>query len=201
MKHRSFCAAVIWTAVLFLVGCGNTVKPAFLSTDITGADFGRDFKLADHTGEIRSLGDFKGKAIVLFFGYTHCPDICPATMGELAAALQKLGKDAARVQVLFVTVDPERDTPALLKQYLSAFNPTFLGLSGDAQATRDIANEFKVVYQKQMQMGKLADHHTMDHSSGTYIFDPKGKIRLYVSNGAGADVFAQDIAELLRTSG
>ena len=122
-------------------------------------------------------------------------------MGELAAALQKLGKDAARVQVLFVTVDPERDTPALLKRYLSAFNPTFLGLFGDAQATRDIANEFKVVYQKQMQMGKLADHHTMDHSSGTYIFDPKGKIRLYVSNGAGADVFAQDIAELLRTSG
>jgi protein SCO1/2 len=199
MKHRSFCAAVIWTAVLFLVGCGNTVKPAFLSTDITGADFGRDFKLADHTGEIRSLGDFKGKAIVLFFGYTHCPDICPATMGELAAALQKLGKDAERVQVLFVTIDPERDTPELLKQYLSAFNPTFLGLSGDAQATKDIANEFKVVYQK--QTGKLTANHTMDHSSGTYIFDPKGKIRLYVGNGAGADIFAQDIAELLRTSG
>jgi protein SCO1/2 len=199
MRHRSFYAAVVWSAVLFLAGCGNTIKPTFISTDITGAEFGRDFKLTDHTGEIRSLGDFKGKAIALFFGYTHCPDICPATMGELAAAMQKLGKDAARVQVLFVTVDPERDTPALLKEYLSAFHPTFLGLSGDAQATKDIANEFKVVYQK--QMGKSADHHTMDHSAGTYIFDPKGRIRLYVSNGAGGAVFAQDLAELLRTSG
>ncbi len=199
MRHRGFYAAVVWSAVLFLAGCGNTIKPTFISTDITGAEFGRDFKLTDHTGKIRSLGDFKGKAIALFFGYTHCPDICPATMGELAAAMQKLGKDAARVQVLFVTVDPERDTPALLKEYLSAFNPTFLGLSGDAQATKDIANEFKVVYQK--QMGKSADHHTMDHSAGTYIFDPKGRIRLYVSNGAGGAVFAQDLAELLRTSG
>lgn len=199
MKHRNLSVALVWATVLFLTGCGNTGKPAFLSTDITGADFGKGFKLADHMGKIRSLDDFKGKAIVLFFGYTHCPDICPATMGELTGALQKLGKDAARVQVLFVTVDPERDTPAVLKQYLSAFNPTFLGLSGDAQATRDIANEFKVVYQK--QIGKLPDHHTMDHSSGAYIFDPKGKIRLYVSNGAGTDIFVQDIAELLRTSG
>ena len=199
MRHRSFCAAVIWSAMLFLAGCSNTVKPTFISTDITGAEFGRGFKLADHTGEIRSLGDFKGKAVVLFFGYTHCPDICPATMGELAAAMQKLGKDAARVQVLFVTVDPERDTPALLQEYLSAFNPTFFGLSGDAQATKDIASEFKVVYQK--QMGASADHHTMDHSAGSYIFDTKGKLRLYVSNGAGGNVFAQDIAELLRTSG
>jgi protein SCO1 len=199
MRHRNFYAAVVWSAVLFLAGCGNTIKPTFISTDITGAEFGRDFKLTDHTGEIRSLGDFKGKAMVLFFGYTHCPDICPATIGELAYAMEKLGKDAARVQVLFVTVDPERDTPALLKEYLSTFNPTFLGLSGDARATKDIANEFKVVYQK--QMGKSADHHTMDHSAGTYIFDTKGKLRLYVSNGAGGNVFAQDIAELLRTSG
>ncbi|MBA2659386.1 MAG: SCO family protein [Nitrosospira sp.] len=199
MRHRSFCAALIWSAMLLLAGCGTTGKPTFISTDITGAEFGKDFRLADHTGEIRSLGDFKGKAIVLFFGYTHCPDICPATMGELAAAMQKLGKDAARVQVLFVTVDPDRDTPALLKEYLSAFNPTFLGLSGDAQATKGIANEFKIVYQK--QMGTSSDHHTMDHSAGSYIFDTKGQLRLYVSNGAGRNVFAQDIGELLRTSG
>ena len=184
---------------MLLAGCGDTVKPTFISTDITGAEFGRDFKLVDSAGETRSLGDFKGKAIVLFFGYTHCPDICPATMGDLAAAMQKLGKDAARVQVLFVTVDPERDTPALLKEYLSAFNPTFLGLSGDAEATKAIANEFKIVYQK--QMGTSADHHTMDHSAGSYIFDTKGKLRLYVSNGTDRNIFAQDIAELLRTSG
>jgi protein SCO1 len=198
--YRSPWLLLIWAAVIFLAGCGsNTAKPVFLSTDITGADFGKDFKLADHTGNVRSLADFKGKAVVLFFGFTHCPDICPATMAELAAALQKLGPDAARVQVLFVTVDPERDTPALLKQYLATFNPTFLGLSGDAEATRNIANEFKVVYQK--QMGESLDSHTMDHSSGSYIFDPKGKLRLYASNGAGRDLFAQDIAELLKTPG
>lgn len=199
MRHHNFYALVVWSVVFCLAGCGNTTKPTFLSTDITGADFGRDFKLTDHAGEIRSLADFRGKAIALFFGYTHCPDMCPATMGELAAAMQKLDKDAARVQVLFVTVDPERDTPAQLKQYLSAFNPAFLGLSGDERATKDMASEFKVVYQK--QTGQSPDQHTMDHSTGTYIFDTKGRIRLYVSNGAGSDVFAQDIAELLRTSG
>lgn len=200
MRHPGLWALVVWSAVVIcLGGCGNTAKPTFLSTDITGANFGSDFKLTDHTGEIRSLADFRGKAIVLFFGYTHCPDMCPATMGELAVAMQKLGKDAARVQVLFVTVDPERDTPAQLEQYLSAFNPAFLGLSGDAQTTKDIANEFKVVYQK--QAGQSLGHHAMDHSTGTYIFDTKGRIRLYANNGTGSDVFAQDIAELLRTSG
>ncbi|ARO86610.1 SCO family protein [Nitrosospira lacus] len=181
-----------------MAACGNTAKPTFLATDITGAEFGKDFKLTDHMGKSRTLADFKGKAVVLFFGYTHCPDICPTTMGEVAAALQKLGKDATRVQVLFVTVDPERDTPERLAQYLSAFGPAFLGLHGDPQSTKNIASEFKVVYQK--QMGNSPNHHTMDHSSGTYIFDPKGKLRLYISNGAGRDVFAHDIVELLRTS-
>ncbi|MEO7560835.1 MAG: SCO family protein [Nitrosospira sp.] len=199
MRYHNFYAIIIWSAVLLVAACSNTSKPTFLSTDITGAEFGRDFELADHTGKVRALADFRGKAIVLFFGYTHCPDICPATMGELAAAMQKLGKDAARVQVLFVTVDPESDTPERLAQYLSAFSPAFLGLHGDSQATKDIANKFKIVYQK--QVGDSPDHHTMDHSAGTYIFDPKGKLRLYVSNGAGRDAFAHDIAELLRTSG
>ncbi|MDQ3185581.1 MAG: SCO family protein [Pseudomonadota bacterium] len=199
MRRLNFYALIVGSVLFCLAGCGNTVKPTFLSTDISGADFGRDFKLADHTGEIRSLADYRGKAVVVFFGYTHCPDMCPATMGELAAAMQKLGKDAARVQVLFITVDPERDTPAQLKQYLSAFNPAFLGLSGNAQATKDIASEFKVAYQK--QTGLSQDHHTVDHSTGTYVFDAGGKLRLYVSNGTGSDVFARDIAELLRTSG
>ena len=198
MRYRTFYAVIVWSAALVMAACGNTAKPTFLATDITGAQFGKDFKLADHTGKSRTLADFKGKAVVLFFGYTHCPDICPATMGEIAAALQKLDKDAARVQVLFVTVDPQRDTPERLAQYLSAFSPAFLGLYGDPQSTRDIASEFKIVYQKQMM--NSPDHHTMDHSSGTYIFDPKGKLRLYVSNGAGRDVFAHDIVELLRTS-
>lgn len=198
MRYRTFYAAIVWSAALVLAACGNTAKPTFLATDITGAEFGKDFKLTDHMGKSRTLADFKGKAVVLFFGYTHCPDICPATMGEIAAALQKLDKDVTRVQVLFVTVDPERDTPKQLAQYLSGFSPAFLGLYGDPQSTRGIASEFKIVYQK--QMADSPDHHTMDHSSGAYIFDPKGKLRLYVSNGAGRDVFAHDILELLRTS-
>ena len=197
--YRHYCAVAAWVALLILAACGNTAKPTFLSTDITGATFGKEFKLTDHTGVTRTLADFKGKAVVLFFGYTHCPDICPATMAELASTMQKLGKDAARVQVLFVTVDPERDTPDTLKQYLSAFNPTFLGLYGDTQATKDIAAEFKIVYQK--QAGTVPDHHTMDHSSGIYIFDPKGQLRLYASgSGHGGDILARDIEELLRTT-
>lgn len=198
-KYRHYCAVAAWAAVLFLAACDNTAKPTFLSTDITGATFGREFKLTDHTGVARTLADFKGKAVVLFFGYTHCPDICPATMAELAGTMEKLGKDAARVQVLFVTVDPERDTPEILKQYLSAFNPSFLGLYGDAQATKEIAAEFKIVYQK--QVGTLPDHHTVDHSAGIYIFDAKGRLRLYASgNGRGGDILARDITELLRTT-
>lgn len=198
-RYRHYCAVAAWAALLILAACGNTAKPTFLSTDITGATFGKEFKLTDHTGVTRTLADFKGKAVVLFFGYTHCPDICPATMAELADTMQKLGKDASRVQVLFVTVDPERDTPDTLKQYLLAFNPTFLGLYGDAQATKDIADEFKIVYQK--QAGTVPDHHTMDHSSGIYIFDTKGQLRLYASgSGHGGDILVRDIEELLRTT-
>ncbi|MDE2366654.1 MAG: SCO family protein, partial [Betaproteobacteria bacterium] len=170
-----------WAAIFVLAACGNATKPTFNSTDITGATFGRELKLTDHTGVPRTLADFKGKAVILFFGYTHCPDICPATMAELAGAMKKLGRDAERVQVLFVTVDPERDTPETLKQYLSAFDPAFLGLYGDAQATKDIVGEFKAVYQK--QAGTSADTHTVEHSAGIYIFDTKGQLRLYASGG------------------
>jgi protein SCO1/2 len=199
-RYQYYCAAVAAWAVLALAACGNTAKPTFLSTDITGVTFGREFKLADYNGLTRTLADFKGKAIVLFFGYTHCPDICPTSMAEIASAMQKLGKDAERVQVLFITVDPERDTPETLKQYLSAFNPSFLGLYGDTEATHKIAEEFKIVYQK--RAGISQDGHTVDHSAGVYIFDPKGQLRLYASgNGNGGDILARDIAELLRTTG
>lgn len=202
MKSYNALLVAAGLALISLAGCSGEanrteVKPTFLGTDITGADFGRDFKLADHTGKVRSLADFNGKVVVLFFGYTHCPDVCPATMGELATAMQKLGKDAERAQVLFITIDPGRDTPALLAQYVSAFNPTFLGLSGDAQATKEITREFKVVYQK--QAGAAPEQHNLDHSTGSYIFDTAGKLRLYVSTGKGADIFAHDIAELLKT--
>src|SRR5688500_16806469 len=137
-------SAAVWTAALvmlccLLAACNNTAKPVFLSTDITGANFGADFKLADHSGAIRTLADFKGKAVVIFFGYTNCPDACPTTMANIAAAMRRLGDDAKRVQVLFVTVDPEHDTPELLKQYVSSFDPTFLGLSGGIETTKKTA--------------------------------------------------------------
>lgn len=193
-------AAVAFLPLLFLTACSepSKPKPTFLSTDISGVNFGKDFRLSDHEGNKRTLSDFKGKVVVLFFGYTHCPDVCPATMGNLAAAMEKLGPDAARVQVLFVTVDPDRDTPAVLQQYLSAFNPNFLGLSGNAQAIKDVVKEFKIVAQK--QPGESPGHHTVDHSTGTYIFDAAGKLRLYVTSDKDADVFAHDIYELLKTS-
>lgn len=199
----NFSKAVAWLAVFFLAAavltaCNDNAKPRFLSTDITGADFGSDFKLADHTGRIRTVADFKGKAVVLFFGYTHCPDACPATMAHLASAVQKLGANAERVQMLFVTVDPERDSPAILKQYLAGFDPSFLGLSGDPQETKNMAAEYKVFYQK--QSGETPGHQTVDHSTGTYIYDTSGRLRLYVSNEMGEDVFSHDIAELLRNS-
>src|SRR6266436_1602203 len=163
---------------LVVAACGPAA-PKFLGSDVTGAGFGHDFKLTDASGAPRSLVDFRGKVVVMFFGYTQCPDACPTTLSELAAALQKLGPDAARVQVLFVTVDPERDTPDLLSRYVPAFNPSFLGLRGDAQATADAAKEFKVIYQK--QPGATPGSYSMDHSAGTFIFDPQGRLRVYVS--------------------
>ena len=202
MALRRVNSAAARAAALVLLGCllaacNNTAKPVFLSTDITGANFGADFKLADHSGAIRTLADFKGKAVVIFFGYTNCPDACPTTMANIAAAMRRLGDDAKRVQVLFVTIDPEHDTPELIKQYVSSFDPTFLGLSGDIETTKKTAGEFKTFYQK--RIAAMPEHHSVDHSTGTYIYDPNGRLRLYVTNEKGADVFAHDLAELLRS--
>jgi len=197
-RLSSFALVVVLAAGVLLISCTSKVEPTFLSTDITNANFGRDFRLTDHNGKIRSLDNFKGKVVVLFFGYTNCPDICPTTMGKLAVAMKKLGKDAKRVQVLFVSIDPEHDTSALLKQYVTAFNPAFLGLSGEMQNTTNIAKEFKITFQK--QAGKTQDNYTMDHSTGTYIYDMVGRLRLYVNSSKSADVFSHDILELLRTS-
>jgi protein SCO1/2 len=185
-------------AALALAGCGPEA-PRFRASDVTGTAYGRDFRLTDHHGQTRTLADYRGKAVVLFFGYTQCPDVCPTTLAELAEAMKRLGPDADRVQVLFVTVDPERDTPELLAQYVPAFNPSFIGLSGDADATARTAREFRVIYQK--QPGREPGAYSMDHSAGTFVFDPQGRLRLYVGYGQGPDVFTHDIAELLRTSG
>lgn len=184
--------------LLFALGACQQGKPGFRATDITGAAFGRDFALADHTGKPRALADFRGKVVVMFFGFTHCPDVCPTTLAQLAAAMKKLGADADRVQVLLVTVDPERDTPQVLSQYLSAFDPRFLALRGTAGETARVAKEFKIIYQK--VAGTRPDSYTMDHSAGTYIFDTQGRLRVYVSYGQGPEVFAHDIALLLQQS-
>jgi len=193
--HR-LTAFVVLMLTVMCAGCSpGTSGPAFELTDITGADFGRDIRLTDHTGTPRTLADFKGKVVAVFFGYTHCPDVCPVTMGELAVVARELGKDAERLQVLFITVDPERDTPADLSKYVPAFNPAFLGLYGDAAATTRTAKEFKVFFQKQPVSG---GGYSVDHSAGTYIYDPAGRLRLFATYGQGAAKILHDIRLLLK---
>ena len=194
--NKLLSAGLLLGVLGVLTGCDTTAKvEAFKSTDITGANFGKDFQLKDHNGKDRSLADFKGKVVVLFFGYTHCPDVCPTTLAELALVVKQLGEDAKKVQVLFVTVDPERDTPQLLAQYVPSFDPGFLGLYGDLEATARTAKEFKVVYQK--VAGSSPGNYTMDHSAGTYVFDQTGRLRLFVSYGQGTAVLLHDIKILL----
>jgi len=182
-----------------LVGCQPAPQaPVFQATDITGAAFARDFKLTDHNGQPRTLASFKGKAVAMFFGYTHCPDVCPTTLADFAAALQQLGPLAERVQVIFVTVDPERDTPALLKQFVPAFNPSFLGMAIDAATLKQLAHEYKVVYQKSSV--KAADDYLIDHNTGAYVYDPQGQLRLLMPYGSSAEAIAADLKVLLTTS-
>lgn len=191
----SFFRYLALAAASILAGC-HSGQPSFQSTDITGADFGKSFTLTDHNGKQRSLEDFRGQVVVMFFGFTHCPDVCPTTLAELAGAVRKLGPAGEKVQVLLVTIDPERDTPDLLAKYVTAFNPKFLALRGNADETARVAKEFKVIYQK--VAGPRAEDYAMDHSAGSYIFDRQGRLRLYVSYGRGADVFAHDIDLLLK---
>jgi protein SCO1/2 len=191
-------AAFILALVVLAAAMGCAPEgPRFKSSDITGSSFGRDFALTDHTGKPRTLADFRGRAVVVFFGYTQCPDVCPTTLSTLAETMKQLGPDADRVQVLFITVDPERDTQALLAQYVPAFDPRFVGLSGDAAATERVAKEFKIIYQK--QPGATPSSYTVDHSAGVYVFDPQGRLRLYMSHGQGPDVFAHDLKALLKS--
>ena len=195
---RNVFTLIAVLAVVCLSACGDSGKPLFRSTDITGAAIGGAFRLTDHNGQQRTPEDFRGKVLVVFFGYTHCPDVCPTTLAQLSLALKKLGKDADRVQVVMITVDPERDTPEVLKAYVTALDPRFLGLTGDAAAIADAASQFKVFYQKSSAAG--ASGYSIDHSSSSFVFDPAGHLRLLVSNAQGAEVYAHDIAELLRTA-
>lgn len=180
---------------LTLAGCG-VAPPEFKNTDVSGSDCCRDFRLSDHNGKMRTLADFRGKAVVIFFGYTQCPDVCPTTMAEMKAVLQQLGADAQRVQVLFVSLDPERDTRELLASYVPAFDPGFLGLYGDLETTAKTAKEFRVYYQK--QPGPTPSSYTLDHTAGSYVFDPQGRVRLFVRHGDGGANLAADLRSLLK---
>jgi protein SCO1/2 len=182
---------------VLLAGCDkvNNRPVAFKNTDLTGLDYARDFALTDHNGKPRTLADFKGKVVVMFFGYTQCPDVCPTTMAEMANVVKELGPAGKDVQVLFVTVDPERDTKELLASYVPAFNPTFLGLYGDAAATARTAKEFKVYYAK--VPGSTPENYSMDHTAGSYVFDRNGKLRLFLRHGQGAASIVPDLRQLL----
>ena len=187
--------ATVFAVVMALFGCSEA--PRFTSTDITGAEFGREFSapFTDHTGQPRRLADFKGKVVMIFFGYTQCPDVCPTTLTGMAQAMKLLGGDAARVQVLFVTLDPERDTQQLLAAYVPQFNPSFIGLTANPATTAATALEFKVLYQK--QPGSTPTTYTLDHSANSYIYDPQGRLRLYVKHGEAPANIAADVKLLL----
>jgi protein SCO1 len=173
-------------------------KPSFKNVDITGSKaFGTDFNLIDPDGKVRTLADFKGKVVVMFFGYTQCPDICPTTLTEMQQVMTLLGPQADKVQVLFVTVDPERDTAAILKQYVPAFDTRFLGLRpADEAALEKVTKDFKIYYKK--VPGTSPGSYTMDHTAGSYAFDPEGHLRLYIKHAQGPETLAQDLKQLLK---
>jgi protein SCO1 len=188
-----------------LAGCdkvqpGGVPKPTakFNAVDITGADYARRFQLNDFDGKPRNLAEFKGKVVFVFFGFTQCPDVCPTTMAELAEVRRRLGADGERVQGVFVSVDPERDTPVLLKAYLTGMDPSFIGLTGSLADIDATAREFKVFYQKVPTSG---GGYTLDHTAGAYVFDPAGQVRLFVRYGLGVDALTADLKQLLSAAG
>ena len=200
MNRRSALVAAASLAAMLATGCDKLFTPAkspFHGVDVTGADMKSELRLKDHTGKERTLADFRGKAVALFFGYTQCPDVCPTTLSDMANAMQLLGADAERVQVLFVTVDPRRDTPELLASYVPAFNPSFLGLYGDAAATAKVTKDFKIYAQE--RPGSTPGSYTMDHSAQTLVFDREGRLRLLLPYGLEPAKIAGDIKVLLNS--
>jgi protein SCO1/2 len=190
---KSFLVTVL---LLALTAC--TPKPDFKNVDITGSTaFGKDFSLLDSDGKVRTLADFRGKVVVMFFGYTQCPDVCPTTLTEMQQVMTLIGPQAEKVQVLFVTVDPERDSAAILKQYVPAFDPHFIGLHPVDQAALDqVTKDFKIYYKK--VPGSRPGSYTIDHTAGSYVFDPEGRLRLYIKHAQGPETLAHDLKELLK---
>jgi len=193
---RSLAASTLPGAGATLLAACSEAKPQFKAIDLTGADYARDFQLADHNGQQRSLKDFRGKLVVLFFGFTQCPDVCPTTMGEVAEAKRLMAADGARVQGLFLTVDPERDTPEVLKAYMQNFDPTFLALRGTPEQLAAVAKEYKVYYKK--VPGTTPTSYSMDHSAASYVYDTQGRLRLYTRYGTGPQALASDLRLLLK---
>jgi protein SCO1/2 len=183
-RRRLLLGAALAAQVVWLAGCDSS-RPRFRNTDITGVDYAKDFALIDHHGKPATLASYRGKVVTVFFGFTHCPDVCPTALAEMRAVMDKLGADAARVQVLFVTVDPERDTRDLLSKYVPAFHPSFVGLTGDEATIAKIAKDFKVYYKK--VPGKTPGSYTVDHSAGTFVYDPHGRLRLFVRPAGQAE--------------
>ncbi len=200
MHKRDAIGLIAGSALLVgatsLISACSQDTPKFRNIDITGADYAKDFHLADQNGQVRTLRDFRGKVVVMFFGYTQCPDACPTTMAELAEAKKALGQDGDRLQVLFVTVDPERDTPQVLKAYMANFDPTFLALRPTPEQLPELAKAYKVYYKK--APGTTPTSYTMDHSAGSYVYDTKGNVRLYYRYGSGVPALVSDIRLLLQ---
>ncbi len=178
-----------------LAGCSRETKASFQGVDVTGAEYARDFALPDASGQQRSLKDFAGKAVVVFFGYTQCPDVCPTSLQELAEVKKLLGADGERLQGIFVTLDPERDKPEMLKAYMESFDPSFVALRGTPEQTAAIAKDFKIFYKK--VEGPTPESYTLDHSAGSYVYDPAGRLRVYERYGVGPQVLAADVRILL----
>ena len=196
MNLRRLFLALCAAGALALAGCERVAPPHhFNAIDLTGAKYAQGFALPDFDGKPRTLADFKGKVTVVFFGYTQCPDACPTTMAELSGILKTLGPDAAKVQVVFVSVDPSRDTPALLKGYVTNFRTDFLALRGDEAQTRQVIKDFKLIVEK--VPGKTPDSYTIDHTAGTYIFDPQGRVRLFASQNLDPALLTDDLKALL----
>jgi protein SCO1 len=197
--RRRVLVAAAGAAALALAGCepggAPGSKQVFRGVDITGAEYARSLSLPDQNGNARSLADFKGKVVVVFFGYTQCPDVCPSTMAELAQIKKAMGKDGERVQGIFVSVDPERDTPEILKGYMANFDSSFVALRGTPDQTKAAAKEFKVFYGK--VPGKTEGSYSVDHTAGSFVFDPAGKVRLFVRYGSGAEALTADLNALL----
>jgi protein SCO1/2 len=198
--NRRYAIASLAAGAL-TVGLGGVLaactenKPQFKAIDLTGADYAKDFQLTDQNGQLRSMKDFQGKLVVMFFGYTQCPDVCPTTLADLAEAKKLLGPDGAKVQGLFVTVDPERDTPEVLKGYMANFDPGFLALRGTPEQLAAVAKDYKVYYKK--VDGKTPTSYTMDHSAANFVYDTKGRLRLYSRYDAGPQSLAADLKLLL----